>query len=67
MRHQAGLDDLVLDLNRRAMGMMRCDNALEIVPGATHLFEEPGMLKEVAASASEWFREHLQKRLDRAA
>lgn len=55
-----GLDDLVLDLNRQAMGRMRCDTALEIVPGATHLFEEPGTLEQVSVLASGWFTQHLR-------
>ena len=55
-----GLDDLVLDLNRKAMGRMRCDTALEIVPGATHLFEEPGTLEQVSALARGWFAQHLR-------
>lgn len=55
-----GLDDLVLDLNRQAMSRMRCDTALEIVPGATHLFEEPGTLEQVAILAERWFAQHLR-------
>ena len=55
-----GLDDLVLDLNRQAMGRMRCDTALEVVPGATHLFEEPGALEQVADLAGRWFAQHLR-------
>ena len=55
-----GLDDLVLDLNRLAMGQMRCDTALEIVPGATHLFEEPGALERVSELAAGWFAQHLR-------
>lgn len=55
-----GLDDLVLDLNREAMGIMRCDTSLEIVPGATHLFEEPGTLEQVAQLAAGWFSQHLR-------
>ena len=55
-----GLDDLVLDLNRQAMGRMRCDTALEIVPGATHLFEEPGTLEQVSVLAAGWFAQHLR-------
>jgi hypothetical protein len=41
---------------------MRCEKELKIVPGATHLFEEPGTLEQVANLASEWFREMLQIR-----
>jgi dienelactone hydrolase len=54
-----GEDDVVLELNRRALAQLRCEKKLEIVPGATHLFEEPGALDEVARLAAEWFRRHL--------
>jgi pimeloyl-ACP methyl ester carboxylesterase len=53
-----GLDVPVIALNRSALARMRCDAALEIVPGATHLFEEPGTLERVAALAAEWFVTH---------
>ena len=55
-----GLDDLVIDLNRQAMARMRCDTALDIVPGATHLFEEPGALERVSELAGTWFEHHLE-------
>jgi len=54
-----GLDEPVIDLNRDAMKRMRCPNRLEIVPGATHLFEEPGTLEQVVARAADWFAFHL--------
>ena len=54
-----GNDDVVIDLNRRALAAMRCEKRLEIVPGATHLFEEPGALEQVAATASQWLVEFL--------
>jgi putative phosphoribosyl transferase len=54
------LDDIVIDLNRRAMRQLRCPNRLEIVPGATHLFEEPGRLEVVVGLARDWFLKHLQ-------
>ncbi|WP_327414081.1 phosphoribosyltransferase [Streptomyces sp. NBC_01233] len=54
-----GRDATVLDLNRGAQRELRCENRLEIVPGATHLFEEPGALDEVAALARDWFVRHL--------
>jgi len=54
-----GADDVVLDLNRRAQTWMHCPNRLTVVPGATHLFEEPGTLTEAATLASEWFRQPL--------
>lgn len=49
-----GLDSVVMDLNRQAMSAMRCQVRLHVVPGATHLFEEPGALDEVARLAGEW-------------
>jgi putative phosphoribosyl transferase len=54
-----GLDREVLRLNREAQARMRGDSRLEIVPGATHLFEEPGALERVAGLAAGWFGEHL--------
>ncbi|MDA8252169.1 MAG: dienelactone hydrolase family protein [Rhodospirillales bacterium] len=54
-----GADPVVLELNRQAQRLMRCDCRLEIVPQATHLFEEPGALDEVIALACAWFRRHL--------
>ncbi|RSS58536.1 phosphoribosyltransferase family protein [Streptomyces sp. WAC01280] len=56
-----GLDALVLDLNRRAQALLRCENRLTVVPGATHLFEEPGALEEVAELATDWFAEHFRR------
>lgn len=54
-----GDDGPVIDLNRQAMAQMRCRNRLEIVPDATHLFEEPGKLDEVAQLAGRWFLTHF--------
>lgn len=54
-----GHDDVVLDLNRRALAELRCDKELAVVPGATHLFEEPGTLSAAAALARDWFLRHL--------
>ncbi|HEX4884170.1 MAG TPA: dienelactone hydrolase family protein [Casimicrobiaceae bacterium] len=54
-----GFDDEVIALNRRALEAMTCAKALHIVPGATHLFEEPGTLEQVAAAASAWFSRWL--------
>jgi putative phosphoribosyl transferase len=54
-----GLDTLVLDLNRDAQARLRCENELAVVPGATHLFEEPGTLAAAAALARDWFVSHL--------
>ncbi|MHC0430661.1 alpha/beta family hydrolase [Streptomyces sp. O3] len=54
-----GRDALVLDLNRAAQAELRCENRLEVVPRATHLFEEPGALDQVADLAREWFTGRL--------
>jgi len=54
-----GGDDPVIALNEQAFGRLRCVKRLEIVPGATHLFEEPGALDRVAELAAQWFTEHL--------
>jgi len=54
-----GEDDVVIDMNREAMAKMKCEVKLELVPGATHLFEEPGALESVAKLASEWFMRYL--------
>jgi putative phosphoribosyl transferase len=53
------LDTPVIAMNRDAMAQMQTDVRLEIVPGATHLFEEPATLAQVAALAADWFAEHL--------
>jgi dienelactone hydrolase len=54
-----GVDTQVLRLNENALAQMSIERKLEIVPGATHLFGEPGTLEAVASLASEWFRHHL--------
>lgn len=54
-----GADHAVLALNREAQRRMRCECRLEIVPGATHLFEEPGALEAVTRLARDWFLRHL--------
>jgi len=59
-----GADDEVLTVNRMAQARMRCPNRLEIVAGATHLFEEPGALDSVAALAGAWFSDHLARPRD---
>jgi len=56
-----GSDGEVLRLNRAAAAMMRCEHEVVVVPGATHLFEEPGALESVAKLASGWFAEHLRE------
>ena len=54
-----GLDYQVIEMNEAAFARMRCEKELKIVPGATHLFEEPGTLEEVARLAADWFGRHL--------
>lgn len=54
-----GNDEPVITMNRTAYRAMSCEKRLDIVPGATHLFEEPGTLEEVARLAREWFATHL--------
>jgi putative phosphoribosyl transferase len=54
-----GNDDIVIELNEMARDQMRCEVKLAIIPGATHLFEEPGALEQVAKLASDWFAAHL--------
>lgn len=54
-----GLDDVVIELNERALAQLRAEKRLEIVPGATHLFEEPGTLEQVARLARQWFTRYL--------
>ena len=56
-----GRDEVVLDLNQRAQAELRCENGLAVVPGATHLFEEPGTLDAAAGLARDWFLSHLTR------
>jgi putative phosphoribosyl transferase len=51
----------VIELNQAALAQLRCEKQLVIVPGATHLFEEPGTLDEVARLARDWFERHLAR------
>jgi predicted alpha/beta-hydrolase family hydrolase len=55
-----GCDDVVIQLNEKAFSRLRCEKELRIVPRATHLFEEPGTLEEVAHLAADWFCRHLR-------
>jgi dienelactone hydrolase len=55
-----GDDDVVIELNETALEQLRCERQLEIVPGATHLFEEPGALERVAELARRWFEKYLR-------
>ena len=59
-----GEDTEVIELNRRALAELRVEKRLVIIPGATHLFEEPGALEQVAALAGDWFAAHLGTRPD---
>jgi putative phosphoribosyl transferase len=54
-----GEDFQVIQLNREALAQLRCEARLKIVPGATHLFEEPGTLAQAAGHAAAWFVEHF--------
>jgi dienelactone hydrolase len=54
-----GNDFQVIELNRAAFDQLRCEKELAIIPGATHLFEEPGALDQVAQLAREWFQRYL--------
>jgi pimeloyl-ACP methyl ester carboxylesterase len=56
-------DETVIKLNEWANVRLRCERELHIVPGATHLFEEPGALEEVAALARDWFTEYLPQKV----
>ncbi|HZQ63585.1 MAG TPA: alpha/beta family hydrolase [Casimicrobiaceae bacterium] len=56
-----GHDDLVIGLNQQAFRHLTCEKELVIVPGATHLFEEPGTLAEVARLAAAWFDRHVER------
>ncbi len=55
-------DDVVIRLNEEAFAKMHCEKELKIVPRATHLFEEPGALEDVARMAADWFQHHLHSR-----
>ncbi len=55
-----GRDEVVIELNRRAQAQLRCTNRLAVVPGATHLFEEPGTLQAAASLARDWFATYLR-------
>lgn len=59
-----GADYTVLELNEQAFRHLACEKRLDIVPGATHLFEEPGALDEVIRSTAAWFTAHLREKTD---
>lgn len=54
-----GADDVVIKLNQQALKELACEKELQIIPGATHLFEEPGTLDQVIVAAGNWFESHL--------
>ena len=54
-----GRDEVVIELNRQAYDQLQTEKGVEVVPGATHLFEEPGTLERVAELATQWFSSHL--------
>jgi putative phosphoribosyl transferase len=56
-----GRDEVVIELNREALARLQCEKELRIVPGATHLFEEPGALEEVARLAADWLCRHARR------
>jgi putative phosphoribosyl transferase len=56
-----GEDTTVIELNDKALQQLQCEKRLEIVPGATHLFEEPGTLEQAATLASNWFENYLSR------
>ena len=56
-----GDDQVVLDLNRKALARLRAEKRLDVIPGATHLFEEPGALEAVVVRARDWFTRHLTR------
>jgi putative phosphoribosyl transferase len=55
-----GLDETVIELNQDAYERLRCEKELRVISGATHLFEEPGALEQVADFAAAWFKKHLR-------
>jgi pimeloyl-ACP methyl ester carboxylesterase len=54
-----GFDDVVIELNQAAYEVMSCEKTLNIIPGATHLFEEPGTLEQVARQATDFFARYM--------
>lgn len=56
-----GNDETVIEMNRRALVKLSCEKKLEVIPGASHLFEEPGKLEEVAKLAKNWFATHTRR------
>ncbi|WP_204292110.1 dienelactone hydrolase family protein [Micromonospora gifhornensis] len=61
-----GLDEPVISLNRHALDQLTAPADLRVIPGATHLFEEPGTLEQVAEAAADWFHDYLHPQLSPA-
>jgi alpha-beta hydrolase superfamily lysophospholipase len=57
-------DRVVVDLNQRAFEQLQCEKEMKLIEGATHLFEEPGALDQVAELAAQWFMDHMRERRD---
>jgi putative phosphoribosyl transferase len=57
-------DEVVVELNEQAFAQLRCEKEMKLIPGATHLFEEPGALDQVAELAAQWFMDHMKERRD---
>jgi alpha-beta hydrolase superfamily lysophospholipase len=57
-------DRVVVELNEQAFAQLRCEKEMRLIPGATHLFEEPGALDQVAEMAAIWFLDHMRERRD---
>lgn len=55
-----GNDTTVIEINQEALAKMKCPNELRLIPAATHLFEEPGTLEQVAEIAADWFELHFK-------
>ena len=62
-----GNDQPVIEMNKQAYARLKCEKDLRIVPGATHLFEEPGALEMVSGLAANWFAQHLQTKFSQSA
>ena len=58
-----GFDDVVIELNQSAYDLLNCQKVFTIIPGATHLFEEPGTLEQVAHQAAAWFKKYLTPKI----
>jgi putative phosphoribosyl transferase len=62
-----GYDEVVIELNQRAYDELHCEKDFQIVPRASHLFEEPGTLETVSSLASRWFSSHLAESIRESA